>query len=160
MGRWYTLSSVSENPRPARTRRLYLMVGQRTTGRSLSTGRGATAAALVRRALRRRDLRPGYNVAVRILAHVLWGVFICCIPDRSGYGHGAASPYGNLSFISRGQRAVEVEGLCSRLCCICWLCLIVYSVVWSVKYSPFLASEIMMLVVADSMFGDTHHLDE
>lgn len=35
------------------------MVGQRTMGRSLSTGRGATAAALARRALRRRDLRPG-----------------------------------------------------------------------------------------------------
>ena len=55
-----TLSSTSENPRPARTRRLYLMDGQRTIGLSLSTGRGAKAAALERRALRRRDLRPGY----------------------------------------------------------------------------------------------------
>ena len=57
---FHTFSSASENPRPALTRRLYLMLGQRTIGRSLSTGRGATAAALVRRALRRRDLRPGY----------------------------------------------------------------------------------------------------
>lgn len=54
-----TFSSASEKPRPARTRRLYLRVGQRTMGRSLSTGRGATAAAFWRRALRRRDLRPG-----------------------------------------------------------------------------------------------------
>lgn len=54
-----TFNSASENPRPALTRRLYLIVGHRTTGLSLSTGRGATAAALVRRAFRRRDLRPG-----------------------------------------------------------------------------------------------------
>ena len=55
----FTFSSASENPRPALTRRLYLIVGHRTTGFSLSTGRGATDAALVRRELRRRDLRPG-----------------------------------------------------------------------------------------------------
>jgi hypothetical protein len=48
-------------PRPALARRLYLMVGHCTTGRSLSTGRGATAAALARRASRRRCLRPGYQ---------------------------------------------------------------------------------------------------
>ena len=54
-----TLSSASEKPRPARTRRLYLTVGQRTTGLSLSTGRGATLAILSARALRRRSLRPG-----------------------------------------------------------------------------------------------------
>ena len=40
------------------------MEGQRTMGLSLSTGRGATAAALVRRALRRRDLRPGWGLSV------------------------------------------------------------------------------------------------
>lgn len=55
-----TFSSSREKPRPARTRRLYLTVGQRTIGLSLSTGRGATAAALERRALRRLSLRPGY----------------------------------------------------------------------------------------------------
>lgn len=49
------------NPRPARTRRLYLTVGQRTMGRSLSAGRGATAAAFARRASRLRCLRPGYR---------------------------------------------------------------------------------------------------
>ena len=42
------------------------MVGQRTMGRSLSTGRGATAAALVRRALRRRNLRPGWRGQVSL----------------------------------------------------------------------------------------------
>ena len=57
-----TLSSAREKPRPARTRRLYLIVGQRTIGLSLSTGRGATAAALWIRASRRRDLRPGFCV--------------------------------------------------------------------------------------------------
>ena len=36
------------------------MVGHRTIGLSLSTGRGATAAAFERRALRRLSLRPGY----------------------------------------------------------------------------------------------------
>ena len=40
------------------------MDGQRTMGFSLSTGRGARAAALVRRALRRRDLRPGCGLSV------------------------------------------------------------------------------------------------
>ena len=55
-----TFNSASENPRPALTRRLYLIVGHRTIGLSLSTGRGATAAAFVRRAFRRRDFRPGY----------------------------------------------------------------------------------------------------
>ena len=55
----HTFNSAREKPRPARTRRLYLIVGHRTTGRSLSTGRGATAVAFVSRALRRRSLRPG-----------------------------------------------------------------------------------------------------
>ena len=56
-----TFSSINVNPRPARTRRLYLTVGQRTTGRSLSTGLGATLAAFDRRAARLRDLRPGWS---------------------------------------------------------------------------------------------------
>lgn len=42
----HTFSSAMVKPRPARTRLLYLMVGHRTTGLSLSTGRGATAATL------------------------------------------------------------------------------------------------------------------
>jgi hypothetical protein len=53
-----TFNSAKENPRPARTRRLYLTVGQRTTGLSLSTGRGATRAAFLTRFARRLDLRP------------------------------------------------------------------------------------------------------
>lgn len=44
--RVHTFSSMSVKPRPVRTLRLYLMVGHRTIGRSLSTGRGARAAAL------------------------------------------------------------------------------------------------------------------
>ena len=37
------------------------MPGQRTTGRSLSTGRGATVTALTWRAFLRRSLRPGWE---------------------------------------------------------------------------------------------------
>jgi hypothetical protein len=75
-----TFSSASVKPRPRRVRRLYLMVlriavriflllqcsifrvtnGHRTIGRSLSTGRGATAAAFARRARRRVTFLPGY----------------------------------------------------------------------------------------------------
>jgi hypothetical protein len=55
----HTFNSVKVKPRPARTRRLYLIVGHRTIGLSLSTGRGATAAAFERRALRRLSFRPG-----------------------------------------------------------------------------------------------------
>lgn len=54
-----TFSSARVKPRPARTRLLYLIVGHRTMGLSLSTGRGATAAAFERRALRRLSFRPG-----------------------------------------------------------------------------------------------------
>lgn len=56
-----TFSSARVKPRPARTRRLYLMVGHRTTGRSLSMGRGATAAALAWRAFLRETFLPGYS---------------------------------------------------------------------------------------------------
>ena len=56
-----TFSSAKVKPRPARTRLLYLMVGQRTTGLSLSTGRGATFAAFSWRLVRRRVLRPGWE---------------------------------------------------------------------------------------------------
>lgn len=101
-----TFSSASEKPRPALTRRLYLIEGHRTTGLSLSTGRGATAAAFVRRAFRRRDLRPGYGIALascserrswmgRLEEKIAQGV-----PGRNGFGHDAASPYGNLYAIS------------------------------------------------------------
>ena len=55
-----TFSSSREKPRPSLVFRLYLRVGQRTTGRRRSTGRGATAAALARRASRRRTFLPGY----------------------------------------------------------------------------------------------------
>lgn len=57
----HTFSSAVVKPRPALTRPLYLTVGQWTTGRSLSTGRGATLAAFARRASRRLCLRPGYS---------------------------------------------------------------------------------------------------
>lgn len=59
---FHTFNSVKVKPRPALTRRLYLIVGHRTIGLSLSTGRGATAAAFERRALRRLNFRPGYCV--------------------------------------------------------------------------------------------------
>lgn len=57
---YLTFSSSKVNPLPARTRRLYLMVGHLTTGLRRSMGLGATAAILVRRAFLRRSLRPGY----------------------------------------------------------------------------------------------------
>ena len=56
-----TFSSSRVKPRPSLTRRLCLMVGHRTMGRSLSTGRGATAAALALRASLRRDFEPGWT---------------------------------------------------------------------------------------------------
>lgn len=61
----HTFSSAREKPRPARTRRLYLAVGQRTTGLSLSTGRGATEAALAWRALRLLFFLPAYRRGIR-----------------------------------------------------------------------------------------------
>lgn len=128
-----TLSSVSEKPRPARTRRLYLMVGQRTMGFSLSTGRGATAAAFVARALRRRDFRPGYTLSVSLALgfQACRTVYSECggaqvvVPGQSGFGHDAASPYGNLPTINFTLVFVRRPEANSRLCCICWLCLIV-----------------------------------
>ena len=78
-----------------------MIVGHRTIGLSLSTGRGATAAAFVRRAFRRRDLRPGYGGALassserRIEFGQLQGV-----PGRNEFGLDVASPYGNLINIS------------------------------------------------------------
>lgn len=65
MGAWMrgchdrTFSSARENPRPTRSFRLYLIVGHLTTGLRRSTGRGATAAALARRAMRLRTFLPG-----------------------------------------------------------------------------------------------------
>ena len=61
-----TLSSSRVNPRPERTRVLYLKVMQRTTGRRLPpAGRGAILRAFWIRVLRRRILRAGW------LNHVL-----------------------------------------------------------------------------------------
>ena len=95
MGKKYTFSSVSEKPRPVRMRRLYLIVGQRTIGFSLSTGRGATAAALARRAFRRRCLRPGCSRSqLRLsLREVRFSRYV---PDRSGSELVVASPCGSL----------------------------------------------------------------
>jgi hypothetical protein len=107
-------------PRPTRTRRLYLTVGQRTTGRSLSTGRGATAAALARRASRRRCLRPGYDTQMSVHEHskkfsfapfgigqfeatsrplegaIRKDMGFEFVPGRSAHAHDAASPCGSL----------------------------------------------------------------
>jgi hypothetical protein len=94
-----TFNSVKVNPRPARTRRLYLTVGHRTIGLNLSTGRGATAAAFERRALRRLSFRPGYLLHVRFF-------YPSCqpnrsyLPGRSELGLVVANPCGNLPRIS------------------------------------------------------------
>lgn len=77
----HTFNSSKVKPLPARRRRLYLMVGHRTTGLSLSTGRGARAAALVILAFLLRSLRPGWSKWVRTrVCHCFrkWLLGICC----------------------------------------------------------------------------------
>lgn len=77
----YTFNSSKVKPLPARTRRLYLMVGHRTTGLNLSTGRGATAVALLILAFLLRSLRPGWSKCVRTrVCHCFrkWLLGICC----------------------------------------------------------------------------------
>jgi len=110
--RWFlTFSSASEKPRPARTRRLYLTVGQRTTGLSLSTGRGASLAAFSTRAERLRDLRPGcerkrgqdIRTWCTAGATALMVVVRGELPGRSARGHGVASPCGSLRNVSRSR---------------------------------------------------------
>ena len=95
-----TFSSASEKPRPARTRRLYLTVGQRTTGLSLSTGRGASLTAFSARALRRDFFLPGYCIALSGLMCTTGAAALRVmrgdLPGRSARGHGAASPCGSL----------------------------------------------------------------
>ena len=66
-----TFSSIKVNPLPALVRRLYLIVGHRTTGRSLSTGRGATAEALATRACRLRCFRPAWMDRVSTSARLM-----------------------------------------------------------------------------------------
>ena len=86
------------------------MEGQRTMGLSLSTGRGASAAALVRRALRRRDLRPGCGLSV---SDWFQACGLCledadaeelvrrgCVPGRNGCGRDVANPCGSLGDVS------------------------------------------------------------
>lgn len=73
------------------------MVGQRTTGLSLSTGRGATFAALETRALRRRVLRPGW--IYQFYVHCDCGLGHDLVPGRSGSGLDVANPFGNLQGI-------------------------------------------------------------
>lgn len=148
-----TLSSWREKPRPALTRLLYRRVGHRTTGRSLSTGRGATVAALARRVSRRRCFRPGYNqrkslttvsypnlpVAHRNFRHrnVTKARLDFCrsiVPGRNAREHGASSPCGSLYHRTVRNQFPQLQfgdhgsGNHSRLCGICWLCLIAYSI--------------------------------
>jgi hypothetical protein len=103
------------NPRPARTRRLYLRVGHRTIGLSLSTGRGARAAAFARRASRLRTFEPGCRRNETLDTECMQGRFPRIvslpplsfvptsvlgvnrgIPGRNGRKRAAANPCGNL----------------------------------------------------------------
>ena len=93
---FHTFNSAKVKPRPARTRRLYLMVGHRTMGLNLSIGFGATAADFARRALRRLNLRPGCT-SCQNLFPILWP-FSAHLPGRSELGLVAANPFGNLPF--------------------------------------------------------------
>lgn len=93
-----TLSSEKVKPRPARTLRLYLRVGHRTIGRSLSTGRGARAAALTWRAVRREAFLPGYSKQSTSASGQLHPrCKRARIPGRNGCEPSAASPCGSLS---------------------------------------------------------------
>lgn len=87
-------------PRPARTRRLYLMVGHRTTGRSLSMGRGATAAALAWRAFLRETFLPGY----------IWSNLLDSVPVFSQYDRvcSPSCPPLGTGIASRKSYLVEV----------------------------------------------------
>jgi hypothetical protein len=74
--------------------------GHRTIGRSLSTGRGATAAAFARRATRRLAFLPGYfpkcqNICPSSNACPS-AVNSGDEPGRSGTAHASANPCGNL----------------------------------------------------------------
>ena len=86
------------------------MEGQRTIGFSLSTGRGGRAASFVRRALRRRDLRPGCRLSVSDWFELIGGYMEGedaqeltgrgGVLGRSGCGHDVANPCGNLGVVS------------------------------------------------------------
>jgi hypothetical protein len=99
-----TFNSAKVKPRPARTRRLYLIVGHRTIGLSLSTGRGATAAAFDRRALRRLSFRPGYYMLEPdYIVLYPW----LSVPGRSELERVAANPFGNLGTISSSIHGID-----------------------------------------------------
>ena len=106
--------------------------GQRTTGRSLSTGRGATATAFARRASRRLAFFPGYfpsHVRIRVCLGCRASLQ-CHEPGRSGTAHAAATACGSLKSSRQRPRPprhtllVVVGGSCSRVLGIVWLCLI------------------------------------
>jgi hypothetical protein len=101
-----TFNSAKVKPRPARTRRLYLMVGHLTIGLSLSTGRGATAAAFERRALRRLSFRPGYYMSEPATCSLDPRLYV---PGRSELELVAANPFGNLSKISTTTPHQDLE---------------------------------------------------
>lgn len=117
------------------------MVGQRTIGRSLSTGRGATAAALVIRALRRRDLRPGCQSALKFsferelcaIGLEAAAVELYSLRERETYLIKMASDTvlpilaEICGVILAWAPFVAGLGVDLRLLGICWLCLIVYS---------------------------------
>lgn len=98
-----------------------MMVGHRTMGRSLSTGRGARAAALDRRASLRLDLEPGYTrksekkmvpskIPLVLMTKTLAGGFARrkFVPGRSECAPDAASPFGDL--LSSQSVAHSVRG--------------------------------------------------
>lgn len=68
----------------------------------------------------------GLNMQVRSVFRALCGGAVAsskarevdCVPDRSGCGHGAANPYGNL-YPRLKADSTSTSGASSRLCCIC-----------------------------------------
>ena len=122
--KYIPLSSTREKPRPGRTRRLYLIVGQRTTGLSLSTGLGATFAALATRALRLDFFLPGYlqcqnlNTGATTLSKVRGE-----LPGRSARGRSVACQCQHYSIRDICTQYTH-QSLWKWFFWICWLCLI------------------------------------
>jgi hypothetical protein len=110
-------------PLPALRRRLYLIVGHRTTGRSLSTGRGATAEALARRACLRRCLRPAW----RDIRQTCLGAVASRqgVPGQSALERDAANLCGSL-YVKSGNSALLIpRGFIGYVLTIVWDLLIV-----------------------------------
>ena len=175
-----TFNSVRVNPRPVRTRALYLMVGHRTIGLSLSTGRGATAAAFARRAMRRDTFLPAYifppicqksgissqessngfiktthlvEVSPNSALPVLAEVYQCRLVRRCSTSGMEWRCCSGLSV------EVVVWGHDLRLCGSCWLCLIAWIPELSGQQGRIFSPRHTAIIPQRKRSGITHHFE-